>query len=226
MTPDSTYTVQQTGDIIIHPFTVTNTGNTVDTFELTSSGKYWVWEIWRDLDGNGIIDGGDYQIINTDGDGIPDTGEMPPGVSETFVTRTTIPAGSSDGQFGLHIITATSSVDLTVSDTSRRATLVQAPVLALAKSVVPTGSQPPGTVLTYSTTYTNSGSGSATDVTLVDQIPSNTTYVPGSIKVDGNAQTDANDTDFGRFESSSVVVAFPTLGAGTSGTFTFQVTID
>ena len=225
-TPDSMHTEQQTGDTNIHPFTVTNTGNTPDTYDLVSWGKYWVWEVWRDLDGNGIIDDGDYQITDTDGDGTADTGDMQPGAYEDFVARTTIPAGSPDGQLELHIITATSSVDLTVSDTSKKTTGVHAPVLALSKSVTPTGSQAPGTVLTYATTYTNSGSGPATAVTLIDQIPSNTTYVPASIKVDGNAQTDANDTDFGRFESSSVVVVFPTLGAGTSGTFTFQVTIN
>lgn len=226
VTPDSIHTDQQTGDTNLHPFTVTNTGNSNDTFELVSWGKYWVWEIWRDLDGNEIIDDGDYQITDTDGDGAPDTGDIVPGGTQSFIARTTIPPGSPDGQLGLHIVTATSSVDPTISDTSKKTTAVHAPVLTLAKSVAPTGDQPPGTVLTYTTTYTNSGSGPATVVVLVDQIPANTTYVPGSIKVDGVAVTDADDGDFAKFEAGSVVVSFPTLGALTSGTFSFQVTIN
>jgi uncharacterized repeat protein (TIGR01451 family) len=226
VTPDSIHTDQQTGDTNLHPFTVTNTGNSNDTFELVSWGKHWVWEIWRDLDGNEIIDDGDYQITDTDGDGAPDTGEIVPGGANGFVARTTLPAGSPDGQLGLHIVTATSSVDPTISDTSKKTTAVHAPVLTLAKSVAPAGDQLRGTVLTYTTTYTNSGSGHATAVALVDQIPANTTYVPGSIKVDGVAVTDADDGDFAKFETGSVVVSFPTLGALTSGTFSFQVTIN
>lgn len=223
--PDSMHTDQQTGDTNLHPFTVTNTGNSNDTYDLTSWGRYWVWEIWRDLDGNKIIDDGDYKITDTDGDGKGDTGALASGVSAAFVARTTVPAGSSDGQMGLHIVTATSSVDTSVSDTSKKSTAVHAPVLTLAKSVSPTGSQPPGTVLTYTTTYNNTGSGYATTVVLVDQIPTSTTYVTGSIKVDGVAQTDSSDTDYAKLETGSVIVSFPTLGASTSGTFSFQVKI-
>ena len=48
----------------------------------------------------------------------------------------------------------------------------------------------PGDVLRYSTTVTNVGGDPATGVTLTDQLPTNVTYVPGSLAVD---QTKVDD---------------------------------
>lgn len=45
------------------------------------------------------------------------------------------------------------------------------PALAIGKAVSPTGAQPPGTDLTYTSTLTNTGSASASGVSVVDSIP-------------------------------------------------------
>lgn len=75
----------------------------------------------------------------------------------------------------------------------------------------------PGATVRYTVTATNSGTTNATSVVISDQIPANTTYVPGSIRLNGTAQTDANDgTDASNFNVTSVNTV--TVGAGTLGT--------
>ena len=55
----------------------------------------------------------------------------------------------------------------------------------------------PGTRVTYRITLTVSGSGTAQAVQFSDAIPTNTTWVAGSLRVDGAARTDAADGDNG-----------------------------
>jgi hypothetical protein len=66
---------------------------------------------------------------------------------------------------------------------------------------------------------------------LTDQIPANTTYVPGSIKLDGVAQGDGNaDGDSGEYIAGPprrVSVALGNLAAGAPArTVIFKVTIN
>jgi uncharacterized repeat protein (TIGR01451 family) len=53
----------------------------------------------------------------------------------------------------------------------------------------------PGTVVTYRITLIVTGSGVAREVLFTDAIPANTTWVPGSMRVDGAARSDAADGD-------------------------------
>ena len=57
--------------------------------------------------------------------------------------------------------------------------LVAVPALTLVKAVSD-GSGPPGTLLTYTVTYLSNGSTPAYNVAIVDEVPSNTVYEPGS----------------------------------------------
>ena len=112
-------------------------------------------------------------------------------------------------------------------------------MLAISKAVSPTGSQPPGTTLTYTVTVANTGSGTATSVVISDLIPAFTTYVPGSIKTGASAgdlllpaavKTDAADGDGAEYDAGSNAViagsASKTLGAGGAFILEFQVSID
>jgi len=74
---------------------------------------------------------------------------------------------------------------------------------------------PPGEALTYTIALHNLGDTDFAGVSLADPIPAHTTYVPGSLN--GEASYDA-ETD--QIEWSG------TVAAGTSITFTFQVTLD
>jgi len=142
------------------------------------------------------------------------------------IGKTTIPPGTSDGAQGeMHMI-ATSVGDPTVYDEGVITITVTAPILSLTKTVSPTGNQPPGTTLTYTVTILNSGSGIATVVVITDAIPTNTTYVAGSMQLGGVTKTDVSDGDGGTHTGNSVLFEIPQIGPGGSTTTSFQATID
>jgi uncharacterized repeat protein (TIGR01451 family) len=218
------------GDQMVYAFTVKNRGNAADTFDLTYvSSAGWTWIIWEDLDGDGIP--------GTSGDvTVTDTGLLNSQATENFLAVATIPAGQADGAIDTVVITGKSRIDTGVSDTVTFTTTVTAPVLSITKSVSPTGNQPPGTVLTYTATVTNTGSGVATSVIITDMIPTYTTYVAGSIRTGAStgtltARTDDTDGDGGRYDSGTGVVMAGgsnalSLGSGASWILEFKVTID
>ncbi len=112
------------------------------------------------------------------------------------------------------------------------------PQLSITKtSSLPAG--PParvGDVIRFDLTACNAaGAAVASTVTITDAIPLDTvtgcgaTYVAGSLKLDGVAQTDVADGDPGRFEAlpapGGVVVALPSLAPGTCVDVSFDVLI-
>lgn len=87
----------------------------------------------------------------------------------------------------------------------------------------------PGARISYTITITNSGATSATSVVLIDPIPPDTTFLPGSIVVNGIAQTDAADGDSAEMIAGVVtgrVPTIPTSGAGNPLTLVFDVTVN
>lgn len=95
------------------------------------------------------------------------------------------------------------------------------------------GSQPvPGATITYTITVTTAGTATATAVNVQDDVPTNTTYVGGSIKVNTVAKTDANDAeaapacDFNVNNPGGIYCLLGTLTGATNNTVTFQVTIN
>jgi uncharacterized repeat protein (TIGR01451 family) len=110
-------------------------------------------------------------------------------------------------------------------------------VASIAGSVggVPVADPIPGAVITYQIDVIVSGTGTAFAVTVTDQIPLNTTYVPGSMTLDidgggptlpsGLTDTDDYPADPGQFTGTEIRVRLGDLSAGTQ-VITFQVTID
>ena len=88
----------------------------------------------------------------------------------------------------------------------------------------------PGATVAYRVVVTATGSGTAVAAAFRDAIPANTTYVPGSLKRNGAALTDAADADTGAYlvaPAPAVTVALgdltPAVGAQT---IEFAVTIN
>jgi large repetitive protein len=210
------------GDVVRYLVTVNNTGNGSDSFALSneSSTQSWTWTFYIDTNDNGVFDAG-VDVAGTN------TGSIAQGASQGMWAVATIPAGTADAAVDASVFRATSDDNSATSDETGTTT-VTAPVLSLDKEVSPTGDQPPGTTLTYTVEITNSGSGDATSVIIKDAIPSNTSYVAGSMLIGSTSQTDASDSPTDESECNGTTAVFGVGGVanGASVTVQFQVTID
>lgn len=93
------------------------------------------------------------------------------------------------------------------------------------------GARPlPGATITYQIVVTATGTGTALGAAFTDAIPANTTYVPGSLSLNGTALSDGADADAGRFDAApapGVAVALGDLTAAAGPqTIVFRVTIN
>lgn len=93
------------------------------------------------------------------------------------------------------------------------------------------GSEPVvGAVITYTITVEVIGSGTATAAVIRDPVPTWSTYVPGSITLNGIPVSDANDGDAGEFDNAVAPTVIVRLGDLTQAdgvqTIVFQVQID
>ncbi|MDD2450516.1 MAG: hypothetical protein PHU67_01210 [Sulfurovum sp.] len=83
--------------------------------------------------------------------------------------------------------------------------------VSLTKSATPESAEvATGTLIQYDIAVALQGNGSVENLVVTDPIPSGTTYVAGSLKLDGVALTDAEDSDEGRFDGNAVEVKLGT----------------
>src|SRR5262249_39859347 len=93
------------------------------------------------------------------------------------------------------------------------------------------GARPlPGARVTYSIAVSATGTGTATAAVFADNIPVNTTFVPGTLRLNGTTLTDAADVDAGDYAATPTPRVRVTLGnltqASGSQTIDFAVTIN
>jgi len=239
------------------PFTLTNVGNGSEAFELVATNlggdsfDAAGVEIYLD-DGDGLFDAGDTLYTLNVNDPV-----LAPDASRVVFVVADVPAGRANGDTAALSLRATAvtagpagnppgttfggagdgGTDAVAGATSATA-LDQASYVVSAVTTTLTKAQStldpfggsnavPGAVITYTLTFTVSGSGSITLAQITDPIPANTTYVPNSITFNGAGQTDAADADAGRFTGAGIAVTLPSpLAAPSTQTVTFQVTID
>lgn len=88
----------------------------------------------------------------------------------------------------------------------------------------------PGAIITYTLTFDVIGTGSITNALITDPLPANTTYVPGSLRLDASVLTDPIDADIGSFRDlggvMGVHVNLGTVNAPVTHVVTFDVRID
>lgn len=216
------------GDSVKYAFSITNNGNATDRFDGTPSSTLGFASIvWLDANNDGIIgNDGDYILTDADGDGKVETPYLLPGAVAHLIKVVIVTPGTPDLSVDVTSVIIASENDPTVSATLTLTTTVNAPVVSMTKSVSPTGAQPPGTVLTYTLTITNTGHGIARSLLIGDLVPNNTTYQPGTITVNGSARTDAADGDNASLQTGTIVVDIPTMGPGGTATITFKVMIN
>jgi uncharacterized repeat protein (TIGR01451 family) len=237
-------------------FNVTNTGNGPEAFRLSPVNAIGgdafdptTTSLVLDTNGNGVYDAGVDTVYNA-GSNDP---VLAPDTSIRVFVLSTVPAAATDGQRGQTDLTATATTgsgapgtafpglgvggsDAVVGVTTAVGRddgfyIVSAATVAFVKSASvrdPFGgtTSVPGSVITYTLVATVSGTGALTNVAASDPVPANTTFVPGSITLQGAGITDATDADPGEFATNRVSVRFGSLAGGQTRTVTFKTTIN
>jgi uncharacterized repeat protein (TIGR01451 family) len=86
----------------------------------------------------------------------------------------------------------------------------------------------PGDIITYTIGYQNEGNQQAQNIIITQPIPDGTTYVAGSLIIDGLSQTDAKDgdnADYNETVAGSVYFLIPNVPPDDSGYVSFQVEV-
>ncbi|MBE7556417.1 MAG: DUF11 domain-containing protein [Anaerolineales bacterium] len=116
----------------------------------------------------------------------------------------TVNAGVPDGTNIVNTASVTSTEVPTPTTGTVTVPVRIAPLLHLDKRVSPAGQTAPGNILTYTLCYSNSGNAPATGVVLTDDIPINTSYVPGSVTTDTGSVEFNDGTTWSPTEPASV----------------------
>ncbi len=211
------------GTAVVFAHTLTNLGNGLDSFSVAATSvPAWPLTLYRDVNSNGVLDGGDIALSGPVA--------VASGSTAALLVQIAIPASGSAGVTDTITITATSRFDGAVSGSVRDLLAVSsAPIAFSVTKQVDRPSAAAGDVLTYTLDYTASGTDSASGVQLADSIPIGTSYVAGTIRVNGVSVTDAADGDAGRLVAVGngvVAVNLGTVVAGAAGSVTFQARVN
>ncbi len=175
-----------------YAYTLTNTGNAANTFNLGASSAPPGWTVTLYADdgvGGGVANDGIHQAGETTV--IATTGALAADAAYRFFMAVAVPAGTANGTTDVTTLTVTGTGDAGAGDDTSDAvtTTAQAPALAVVKDVrnVTTGgafgaaaNAAPAQVLEYRVTATNGGSVAATNIVLSDPINANTGFIMGS----------------------------------------------
>jgi len=225
-----------------YPHTLVNSGNGTDTFTLSVANAGG-----DDFDLSGLA-----IYADANGDGLPDnttsilsTGPLAADQSFKFVVVGTVPGSANASQTAVITVsaagTATASPAAAASNTDTT-TVTADGVINVTKSMSANSGAPGSGPYPITLTYNNSGNNTATNLTLMDVLPSGFSYSSNSARwsVTGggttltdtsnvDAQGTAPDTvtyDFGVTVAGRVTAVIQRVLPGASGTLTFQVTVD
>ena len=211
------------GATVTFVHTLQNLGNGTDSFTVAGQSLAgWPVRVYRDANGNGVPDPGDPLVSGPIA--------LAAGSSASLLLVTVVPPlatlrGTSDT---LRLVGASlldpAAVDSVMDQVQIRSVGI---VVTLGKAVDRT-SATTGDMLTYTVSYAAAGTSSATTFQLIDPIPLGTTYVPGTLRLNGTALTDSPGDDPGTFDAvgNRVVTVLATIAGGESGAVTFQVRVN
>jgi uncharacterized repeat protein (TIGR01451 family) len=233
-------------------YKITNTGNGKDKFTLTNSNdpssnfNINNPRIFSDSNNNGIYDGGDLLVsemwLEADGTSllflisdIP-TATYANGNQSKNILEAISATGGSGATGTIHSGAGIDGVDAIDSFNGGRSHAVGTYEInlvgvKLTKSASTNTSDVfTGTIITYTILVTLEGVGNVETLVVNDTIPAGTSYVAGSLRLDGVSLSDSGDSDVGNFVSNEIAVnlgnASQTATIPYAKTVTFQVRID
>lgn len=240
-------------------FTVTNTGNGSEAFSLAGLSTLPGDDfdpilatptfIYFDSDDSGDLSAGDVPYAAGSNDPV-----LAADASVRVLVVNDIPSGVVDGQRGRSQLTASAisgtgapgsvvvadGIEVVVGTSGAVASalgeyLVQSLQISAVKSQVVVdpfnGARPiPGARIDYQVIVTATGTGTATNATFSDEIPANTTYVAGSLSLNGQPLSDSAGNDAGEYAATPTPRVIVSLGdldqASGPQTIAFAVTIN
>ena len=229
------------GGQVSYPYTLVNTGNGLDTFNLSAAN-------------NAAGDNFDLSSLtlyaDANGDGLPDnntaltgTGPLAAGDTFKFVAIGTVPGGASASQTAVLTVTASGTATATPAAAqinSATTTVTANAVVNVTKAISSSSGNAGSGPYTITLTYNNTGNNTATNVTLLDVLPAGMTYVAGSARwsvtgsgvaltdATGDSQGTAPDTmtyDYNVSAAGRVTAVISRVQPGETRTVTFQVNI-
>ncbi|AQR72878.1 DUF11 domain-containing protein [Sphingomonas sp. LM7] len=229
------------------PFTLVNGGNGNERFILAGTLQGVAGQVRGfalDSNANGIFDAGDTLLdgptpILSPGQALALLAVVDPGmVSNGAALEVFARAATGSGAPGTRYPgRGDQGTDAIVGPTNAEATMRftllpggTAPAASLEKSqsiLAPDGSGMTvrGSVITYSLVARFAGSSTAWGVQIADPIPSGTSYVRGSLTLDGVALTDGADADSGSFAAGRIAVTLGDIPGAATRTVQFKVKI-
>lgn len=238
-------------------FEVTNQGNGPEEFTLTANPAVagndfdtTVTAIAIDTNGNGVYDEGVDEILT----GPETTPTLAADEAITVFVIVEVPAGVNDGDTSdvellAEAVTGTGAPgttiagagvdggDAIVGSTGAAGTATGALVIGLTNVNLTKGvslvdpfggsSAVPGSIATFTINAEVVGTGSLDSLVISDGIPDDTTYVAGSLSLDGATLTDAAGDDAGEASNTAgISVDIGTVNGGDTFEVTFDVTIN
>lgn len=253
---DSNPVAAEPGQAVL-TYEVTNQGNGPEEFTLTANPAVagndfdtTITSIAIDTNNNGVYDDGVDTILT----GPETTPELAADEAITVFVIVDVPAGvsdddTSDVELLAEAVTGTGAPGTTFAgagvnggdaivgatgadDAATGSLIIGITTVELTKAVSvvdPFGgaSAVPGSVATFTLNATVVGDGSLDDLVIADGIPDDTTYVDGSLALDGTGLTDASGDDAGEAsDAAGISVDIGTVNGGDTFEVTFDVTID
>jgi uncharacterized repeat protein (TIGR01451 family) len=232
--PDNTGQVFPGGSVV-YAHTLTNNGSVSEpvgtiTLSTAESSGLWASQLFRDVNGDGVLDGGDTPIT-----GPADVPVLAPGASLAILVRVNAPPGAPVGSINTTTVTAMPSAvvngtapsapDSAVDTTSvvsgnltlqKEQALDNAPCDGSADTAYATGalSALPGTCILYRITASNAGTSNITALIVSDATPTDTTQSTLTTVTPGGA---GNITEPGVGGTGTIQVDVGAVGPLTPG---------
>ncbi|MGB1309676.1 MAG: hypothetical protein ACPG47_00625 [Leucothrix sp.] len=195
------------GQVASFPHVLTNTGNGDDSFALTAVDilttddfNFTDIKIYPDTNQDGVADS---NIA------ITSTGTLSADEAFYFVVSATVPASATNNQVGNLTVQGTSAFSSVIKTNIDTVTVSDKAVIRVTKSISSNSGQAGSGPYTVTLTYSNPSTVDATDVTLIDALPSGMTYVPGSgrwgLLGSGSVLTDSDKTDTQGIATETVI---------------------